>query len=515
MATPLQDKKILLGVTGSIACYKAADLASKLSQAGAIVDVILTPAALQFVTKLTFQSVTGRRAYVDEDLWGSEGHVQHIGLGHKADLIVIAPATANTIAKLAHGLADNLLTVTALAAGCPLIVAPAMDGHMFMHKATQHNLDLLHERGAVIIGPAEGHLASGQTGIGRMIEPVEIAGHIRKVLGKSGPLREWKVVITAGGTAEPIDPVRTISNRSSGKQGYALAQAAVDAGAEVILISGPTNLETPVGVMKINIQTARELMEQVIQNQPYTDILIMAAAVADFRPANPFEQKIKKNEGPPTIALETNPDILASVSKLRTELNNPEIVVGFAAETQDLLANAQAKLFSKKLDLIAANNVQANDAGFSVDNNRVTLIDGSGNIDQISLMSKMEVSQRVIEKVVSLIQERPVVHICMKEDWDKALEIGCYSPASLNLEGFIHLSRPQQVLAVANTFFTNLTNPILLWIDPRKLKETIRWERVDNQLFPHLYGPLNIDAVIKINNLVPDQDHIYRTLPQG
>ena len=514
MANPLQGKKILLGVTGSIACYKAADLASKLTQAGALVDVILTQSALQFVTTLTFQSVTGRRAYVDEDLWGSEGHVQHIGLGHQADILVIAPATANTIARLAHGLADNLLTVTALAADCPMIIAPAMDGHMFTHEATQANLELLRQRGAVIVGPAEGHLASGQSGIGRMVEPIEVVGQIRMVLGKSGPLSGWRVVVTAGGTEEPIDPVRMITNRSSGKQGYALAQAALDVGAEVRLISGPTKLESPIGVKLINVHTAREMLEQVTQNLPNTDILIMAAAVADFRPSKPSNQKIKKSEGPPIIILEANPDILANVSKLRVSKNSPEIVVGFAAETQELIANAQTKLVSKNLNLIAANNVQAEDAGFSVDTNRVTLLDDSGRIEQLPLMSKIEVAQKMIERVVSMILERPLVHICQLHDWESIQENGLYSPPSIFIEGFIHFSRPHQVLEVANRFYAKVSNLLLLWIDPRKLMQPLRWEIVDGQLFPHLYGPLNVDAVLKTSDFLPDEDGIFRSLSQ-
>ena len=240
MPNPIAGKNILLGITGSIAAYKAADLASKLTQAGAAVDVILTPAALKFITPLTFQSVTMRKAYTDDDLWGGEGHVRHIGLGMAGDLLVIAPASANTMAKLAHGIADNLLTVTALAARCPLMLAPAMDGGMFSNPATQANLEILRQRGCIIAGPAEGRMASGLVGLGRMVEPAELLGHIRLALGRGGPLSQQRVLVTAGGTQEPIDPVRSITNRSSGKQGYALAQAALDAGAEVTLVHAPT-----------------------------------------------------------------------------------------------------------------------------------------------------------------------------------------------------------------------------------------------------------------------------------
>ena len=230
MANPFEGKRIMLGVTGSIAAYKAADLASKLTQQGALVTTLLTNSALEFVTPLTFQSVTGQKAFVDDDLWGGEGHIVHVQIGHSTDLMVIAPASANTIAKLAHGIADNLLTITALAATCPLVIAPAMDAGMFSHPATQENIRILKERGAVIIGPDEGHLASGLEGPGRMTQPQEIVDELRWLLAKNGPLSGKKIVVTAGGTREAIDPVRFISNHSSGKQGYAVAQAALDLG---------------------------------------------------------------------------------------------------------------------------------------------------------------------------------------------------------------------------------------------------------------------------------------------
>ena len=258
------DKHILLGVTGSIAGYKAADLASKLAQASAQVDVILTGAGEKFVTPLTFQSVTGRRAYTDQDLWGNEAHILHVSFGKSADMLVIAPCTADTIAKLAHGLADNLLTVTALAATCPLLIAPAMDGGMFDHPATQENLAKLKERGVIIVGPAEGHLASGLTGTGRMIEPAEILGHIRIVLGRKGKLAGKKVLVTAGGTQEALDPVRVITNHSTGKQGYALAQAALNSGADVCLITAPTALTPPVGARVVNVNSAQEMLNAVL-----------------------------------------------------------------------------------------------------------------------------------------------------------------------------------------------------------------------------------------------------------
>ena len=405
MNNPIQGKHILLGITGSIACYKAADLASKLTQSGAQVDVILTQAATQFVSPLTFQSVTGQRVYVDSDLWGSEGHVLHIGLAQSADVLVIAPVTANTIAKLANGIADNLLTITALAATCQMILAPAMDGGMYAHPATQDNLGRLLKRGAIVIGPAEGHLASGMVGLGRMVEPQELLGHIRLVLSKNGPLRGRKVVVTAGGTQEPLDPVRAITNRSTGKQGFALAQAALDLGAQVTLISGPTHLVTPIGSQREDVHTSEEMLEKVLIATQQADVLIMAAAVADFKPKDTAAHKIKKEGGIPEIKLEATPDILGAVAELKEKTNFPRITVGFAAESQDLLKNARAKLERKRLDLIVANDITAVDAGFGVDTNRVTLLTPAGISESLPLLSKAEVAEVVLDHIVELLQE--------------------------------------------------------------------------------------------------------------
>ena len=403
-ATPLQNKRILLGVSGSIAAYKAADLASKLAQAGAQVDTILTRAATQFITPLTFQSVTGRQAYTDADLWGNEAHVLHVGLAHAADLLVVAPATANTLAKLAQGQADSLLTVTALAATCPLLLAPAMDGGMFEHAATQANLRLLIERGATIVGPEEGHLASGLVARGRMTEPLVLLGRIRQLLAKAGPLQGRKVVITAGGTREAIDPVRYLSNHSSGKQGYALAQAALDGGADVVLITTTAALPAPVGARLIAINSAQEMLSAVLHECADADALIMAAAVADFRPAEVATQKIKKQaSGAPTIELVRNPDILAAVAQQRQARGRPHVVVGFAAETENLLENAQSKLEQKHLTLIVANDVSASDAGFAVDTNRVTLLGADGTRVTLPLLSKQAVAQAVVARVVDAL----------------------------------------------------------------------------------------------------------------
>jgi len=402
----LSNRRIILGVTGSIAAYKAADLASKLTQAGAQVDVILTSAAEKFITPLTFQSVTGRRAYTDSDLWGNEAHVLHVGLGHTADLLIIAPCTANTLAKLAHGEADSLLTVTALASTCPLVIAPAMDGGMYDHPATQENLDTLRKRGADIIEPAEGHLASGLTGKGRLPETPELIGRIRLILGRQGLLANKKVVVTAGGTQEPLDPVRVLTNRSSGKQGYALAQAAVDAGAQVTLITTPTTLTPPFGADVIHVETAKQMLEAVLKESAKSDALIMAAAVADFRPKNTAKDKIKKEGGIPQIELEATEDILKTVSASGLARNGqrPRVVAGFAAESQSLLENAVNKLQSKNLDLIAANDISAQDAGFAVETNRITLLFADGRKESLSLMSKTEAAEIIIKRIAALLE---------------------------------------------------------------------------------------------------------------
>lgn len=398
----LSGKRIILGVTGSIAAYKAADLASKLAQAGASVDVILTAAAEQFITPLTFQSVTGRKAYTNKDLWGSEAHVLHVGLSKGADLLVIAPCTANMIAKLTHGIADNLLSVTALAARCPILLAPAMDGGMFDAPATQSNLATLKERGVILLGPASGHLASGLSGVGRMLEPAELIGHIRVALGKNGSLAGKKVVVTAGGTQEAIDPVRIITNHSSGKQGYALAQAALDAGAEVCLITTPVALTPPVGARVVRVKSVKEMLDALLEES--AEALIMAAAAADFTVAHTAKDKIKKRDGIPQIQLEPAPDVLETVSGPGVKKRRFKVVAGFAAESRDLLENAAAKLKSKGLDLIAANDISASDAGFAVDTNRITLLFANGTKEELPLMGKDEAAEKIVDHISKLLE---------------------------------------------------------------------------------------------------------------
>jgi phosphopantothenoylcysteine decarboxylase/phosphopantothenate--cysteine ligase len=410
--TVLENKHVMLGVTGSIAVYKAVDLASKLTQAGALVDVIMTDAAQQFVTPLTFQSVTGRPVYTS--MWQTASgalptHIAHVGLGEGADLLVIAPITANTIAKIAHGLADDLLSVTALAARCPLVIAPAMDGGMYSHPATQANLQILRERGVFVIEPDEGRFASGLVGKGRFPETPALIGHIRHAAGRNGELAGRKIIVTAGGTREPLDPVRYLTNRSSGRQGYALAQAALDAGADVTLISAAHGLPEPIGAVVIPVDTAQAMLEAVRQHLDRADALIMAAAVADFRPAEVSPHKIKKSAGSdaaPTLALQRNPDILMEVKAERERNGWPRIVVGFAAESDDVLINAQDKLKRKGLDLMVANDITAIDAGFEVDTNRVTLIDPEGDPRPLELASKARVSEMVLRWVVKLLYDR-------------------------------------------------------------------------------------------------------------
>ena len=338
-------------------------------------------------------------------MWKGDDHVLHIDLGEKNQVFLIAPATANTIAKLAHGLADNLLTLAALASRTQIAVAPAMDGGMYSHPATQANLATLRERGVNIWGPAAGHMASGLSGKGRMLEPEQLAGQLRQYLGRDGILKNRIVVITAGGTREPIDPVRVISNRSSGKQGYAIAQAALDAGAKVVLISGPVSLIPPVGASLVQVTTAAEMAEAVDVETDGADLLIMAAAVADYRPVQPADKKIKKDKnGLQALELESTEDILLRLAERKKETGvGPSFIVGFAAETENLLENARTKLDKKGLDLIAANDVSRIDAGIGVDHNQVLLIWPDGRTKDLGLLPKSAVGSALIEEAARLL----------------------------------------------------------------------------------------------------------------
>ncbi len=402
--TILKGAHILLGVTGSIASYKAVELASKLTQMGSQVDVILSPGAEKFISPLTFQSITGRKTFTESDLWGGQAHVLHVGLGHSADILVIAPCTANTLAKLAHGLADNLLTITALAVKAPILLAPAMDEGMYDNPATQLNVHVLKDRGVLFAGPAEGRMASGLLGTGRMLEASELVGWIRKSLAKNEKLSGRRVVVTAGGSQEPIDPVRFITNRSSGKQGYALAQAALDAGADVILVSHPSALPLPPGAQFVEVQTAEDMKDAVLHACMDADALIMAAAVADFTPVKVSPQKLKKRDGIPEIELAEASDVLAEVAKRRAVFKKLKVVVGFAAESQNLLDNAKEKLTKKNLNFIAANDITSENAGFAVDTNQLTLLFADGTREKLPLLSKDEAAETIINRVIGQLE---------------------------------------------------------------------------------------------------------------
>ena len=399
MPDPLENKHVALGVTGSIACYKAVDLASKLTQAGALVDVIMTEGATNFLAPLTFRSITHRPVVTDIFDPQSELSMDHVAIAQRADVILVAPATAQTMAKLAWGLADNALTATILATQAPVILAPAMDANMYENPATRENVEKLSSRGFLMAGPAEGRLASGLVGSGRLLESRELLGHIRMVLGRKGDLARRKVVVSAGGTQEPVDPVRFISNRSSGKMGYAIAEAARDRGAATVIVSAPTALPDPVGVRVAHIDTALQMQDAVVDQCLDADALIMAAAVADWRPVKATDHKLKK-DGSDTWSLELtkNPDILAQAQA------DHLVKVGFAAESGDLLANAQAKLVSKGLDLIAANDITEEDSGFAADTNRVMLLDREGVVEELPLLTKYEVGHRILDRVVPLMK---------------------------------------------------------------------------------------------------------------
>ena len=392
----LRSKTIVLGVTGGIAAYKAAEIASQLTQAGAKVNVIMTEEAVQFISAVTFRALTGRPVVTEMFDLASEFSIEHVSLAKAADIVVIAPATANIIAKLAAGIADEMLCCTVLATKAPVLIAPAMETNMYTNPITQENLSKLRARDFVIVGPATGWLASGKVGLGRLADINDIIGSVRQVLGRGGDLTGRHIVVTAGGTQEPVDPVRYLSNRSSGKMGYALAEAARDRGAKVTLISAPTSLPEPVGVNVIRVCTAEEMRQAVENVTLQADSLIMAAAVADYRPRKRAKDKIKKGKAGLTLELECTSDILGTVK-------GDFIKVGFAAESSNVLENARAKLKQKRLDLVVANDITASDSGFGTDTNRVTIIDRKGKIDSLPLLSKREVADRVLDQVAALL----------------------------------------------------------------------------------------------------------------
>jgi phosphopantothenoylcysteine decarboxylase/phosphopantothenate--cysteine ligase len=397
---PLTGKQVVLGVCGSIAAYKAADLASKLVQQGAVVDVILTDAAQEFVTPLTFRSLTGRPVFTNMYRPETELQEEHVALARRADVIVIAPASATTLARLAHGLADDFLSLTCLASTAPVLVAPAMDTQMWHAAATQENVETLKRRGVTFIGPTSGRLASGQVGAGRLVEPLDIVAAVKHELAKGGDLSGAHIVVSAGGTWEPIDPVRFITNRSSGKMGYALAEAAADRGADVTLVTTTNALPVPHGAKVLSVQTVAEMREAVLGATQTAHALVMAAAVSDFRPAEVADNKIKKGDGGMTLELVKNADFLHEVS-------DRVVKVAFAAETTNVIENARRKTHSHgHLDLICANDVSQPDAGFGVDTNRVTILDAQGGAEELPLLPKYEVADRILDRVVPLVGAR-------------------------------------------------------------------------------------------------------------
>ncbi|HEV2234859.1 MAG TPA: bifunctional phosphopantothenoylcysteine decarboxylase/phosphopantothenate--cysteine ligase CoaBC [Terriglobia bacterium] len=397
--------RVALGVSGGIAAYKAAELVRLLQDRGLEVQVVMTRAAREFITPLTFAGLSGRKVITDlfesahESGPNLESAIEHIAVAQSIDALVIAPATANVLAKMAHGIADDFLTTLCLATKAPIIVAPAMNVNMWENSATQENMEVLRGRGVRVLTPDEGYLACGMTGAGRLTNVATIAHCVFKTLGLCDDLKDETILITAGPTEEPLDAVRFLSNRSSGKMGYALAQTAHRRGARVILVSGPTHLDPPPGVTMVRVRTAEEMAGAVHQPLSDASVMIMAAAVADFRPAEVQAQKIKKQNGIPEIRLEPTRDILAEIAQHK----RPEqIVVGFAAETERVAENAAAKLHAKRLDLVVANDVTEPDAGFDVDTNIVTLFFPDGRQTPLQKMSKLDVAQRVLDEIVEI-----------------------------------------------------------------------------------------------------------------
>ena len=394
----LKGKTILLGVTGSIAAYKAADLASRLVKQHAEVHVIMTENATQFIAPITFETLTSRKCITDTFDRNHPMEVEHISLAKKADLAIIAPATANIIAKMACGIADDMLSTTALATKAPMLVAPAMNTGMWENPATQANVRILRERGVTLCGPAGGLLACGDTGIGRMSEPAEIADMALAMLNGQDEMRGLRVLVTAGPTREPIDPVRFITNRSSGKMGYALAGAAREMGAEVTLVSGPVSLTPPAGVRVLPVETTEDLLAAMTAEAPAHDIIIQAAAPADYRPTEVADQKIKKQGGEPlTLVMTETPDVARAVGQHRRD---DQFIAGFAAETEKVTEHALEKLGRKRLDMIIANDVTKPGAGFDVDTNIITVITRAG-MKEYPMMSKKDAAKAILEEILA------------------------------------------------------------------------------------------------------------------
>ncbi|MFQ5959845.1 MAG: bifunctional phosphopantothenoylcysteine decarboxylase/phosphopantothenate--cysteine ligase CoaBC [Candidatus Methylomirabilales bacterium] len=394
MKRSLEGKEIILGVTGSIAAYKAVEILRELTGRGANVTVVMTESAQRFVAPLTFETLSRRPVLADLFTLDYEKHIGHVTVGERADLLLVAPVTANTIAKFAHGLADDFLSNLYLSSTCPILLAPAMDRDMYAHAAVQENLDHLRAQGVHVLEPEYGELASGFIGHGRLADPLTIVRTVEDLLGHQQDLAGQTVLVTAGPTQEPLDPVRYLSNRSSGKMGFAIAEAARDRGAHVTLVSGPTSLPTPPGVMRTDVTTAEEMSHAVAERLDTTTMLIMAAAVADYRPSTSAPQKMKKQETL-TVEFVRNPDILAEAGRHK----GSRILVGFAAETEDLLDNAREKLRKKHLDLIVANDVRI---AFAGETTRVTLLDRQGHVEELPELSKREAADRILDRVAAL-----------------------------------------------------------------------------------------------------------------
>ena len=394
----LKGKTILLGVTGGIAAYKAAALASALVKLNAAVEVVMTKNATEFITPLTFEELTGRRVMVDTFDRNFQHQVEHISLAQRTDLMIVAPATANVCAKLAHGLADDMLTTTALACRCPKLIAPAMNTNMYENPVTQDNLDLLRRYGWEVIEPASGRLACGAVGRGKLPEPEELVQYILRAVAKEKDLAGKRVLITAGPTREALDPVRFITNHSSGKMGYAIAKAAMLRGAEVTLVTGPTAIAAPAFVKVINISSAQEMFEAVAAEAPTADLIIKAAAVADYTPCHVADHKMKKSDTDLSIPLKRTVDILKYLSENRRE---GQIICGFSMETENMLENSRSKLTKKGVDMICANNLMEAGAGFGVDTNVITLITAD-DVCKLPLMSKEDVADAILTKAIQL-----------------------------------------------------------------------------------------------------------------
>ena len=398
---PLQGKNVVLGVTGGIAAYKACELTSRLRKAGAQVYVIMTKHACEFVAPLTFETLSNHPTVTDTFARPDTWEVEHIALAKRADVFVIAPATANILAKMAHGIADDMLSTTVLATKAPVLVAPAMNTGMWENAATRENVEILRRRGIRFIGPEGGFLACGDTGAGRMSEPKEIFEAIEAILNPKRDMEGLHVLVTAGPTQERIDPVRYITNRSSGKMGYAIADAAAKRGAKVTLVTGPVNLNMPEGVEAVRILSTQDLYDAMTARCPEMDIVIQAAAPADFTPSVVADQKIKKQgDGDLTLTLRQTPDVAAQVGRLKHE---GQVLVGFAAETNDVLENAQGKLQKKNLDMIVANDVTAPGAGFDVDTNIVTFVTRKKQ-ETLPCLPKTQVAEELLDRALGIYQ---------------------------------------------------------------------------------------------------------------